>query len=175
MVSTAASMSLVVLSEYGCSLAAVDPVPSNCASSRGSLFSLNSSSTWDNIGDYGANADGVGLGASLGYKQYADFGLDTVGLGLVNGTDGPVLKSQIVGGIATVSPIYLYIPSLLEFLKRVSDELCRGIFGLNPQPLNFTSIGNSSAPSYFQSLRDEDLIPSLSWSYTAGAKYRRNI
>ena len=48
-----------------------------------------------------------------------------------------------------------------------------GLFGLGTQPVNYSSIGNFSAPSYFSSLKAQNLIPSLSWSYTAGAKYRR--
>lgn len=47
----------------------------------------------------------------------------------------------------------------------------RGIFGLSPQPLNFSAISNGTT-SYFQSLSERKLIPSLSWSYTAGARYR---
>lgn len=47
----------------------------------------------------------------------------------------------------------------------------RGMFGLGTQPVNFTTIGNSSSPSYFSSLWSQKLIPSFAWSYTAGAKY----
>jgi len=48
-----------------------------------------------------------------------------------------------------------------------------GIFGLNNQPVNFSTLGNTSMPSFLTTLRDQSKIPSLSWSYTAGAKYRR--
>ncbi|KAG9669627.1 acid protease, partial [Aureobasidium melanogenum] len=154
LVSTSASVALVVMSEYGCTTAVMNPVSSNCASSRGALFDQNASATWANIGTYAINGNGVGLGASMDYKQNADFGLDTLGLGIVNGTNGPVLESQVVGAMATASPFYL------------------GIFGLSPQPANFSSIGNFFAPSYFQALKNNDMIPSLSWSYTAGAQYR---
>jgi len=51
----------------------------------------------------------------------------------------------------------------------------RGVFGLGTQPVNYSDIGNFSAPSYFTSLKSEKLIPSLSWSYTAGARYRKSI
>ncbi|KAJ4189948.1 hypothetical protein NW767_011446 [Fusarium falciforme] len=47
-----------------------------------------------------------------------------------------------------------------------------GIFGINNQPLNFTSLGNFSSPSFLTTLKDQKRIPSLSWSYTAGAIYR---
>ena len=51
----------------------------------------------------------------------------------------------------------------------------RGAFGLNTQPVNFTSLGNFSAPSFLTTLKDQGHIPSLSWSYTAGAKYRKSL
>jgi hypothetical protein len=44
--------------------------------------------------------------------------------------------------------------------------------GLNSQPVNFSVLGNFSAPSFFTTLKDQKKIPSLSWSYTAGARYR---
>ncbi|RFU31440.1 hypothetical protein B7463_g4876, partial [Scytalidium lignicola] len=145
---------MVVLSQYGCSTEAFSQVPSDCASSRGMMFNPNTSSTWVDAGLYYINQNGVGLEANLGYVQAADFGLDTLGLGLVAGADGPTLEKQVVGGIATASPFYL------------------GIFGLGIQPVNFTTLGNSSTPTFFQSLKDQGYIPSLSWSYTAGAIYR---
>lgn len=49
----------------------------------------------------------------------------------------------------------------------------RGIIGLNLQPMNFTSLGNTPTTSLITTLRDQSLIPSLTWAYTAGARYRR--
>ena len=46
-----------------------------------------------------------------------------------------------------------------------------GVFGLNPRPTNFTDY-NDPAPSYMSNLKAQNLIPSLSWSYTAGNQYR---
>jgi hypothetical protein len=86
----------------------MQPIPSNCASSRGSLFSPNQSSTWETIGDYAINDGPVGLAASLHYEQTAHYGTDTVGLGLRNGGDISLLENQVVGGIATASPFYMY-------------------------------------------------------------------
>ncbi|KFZ00555.1 hypothetical protein V500_01034 [Pseudogymnoascus sp. VKM F-4518 (FW-2643)] len=153
-ISTASPETLVVLSEYGCSTKVFESVPVGCASSRGMMFSPNTSSTWIDSGVFGINHDGVGLEVNLGYTQAADFGMDTVGLGLVAGANGVTLENQTVGGIPSTSPFYL------------------GIFGLGTQPANFSSLGNSSAPSYFTSLKTQNIIPSLSWSYTAGAIYR---
>ncbi|KAL2827131.1 aspartic peptidase domain-containing protein [Aspergillus cavernicola] len=153
-VSTAAPETLVVLSEYGCSEAVMDNVPSDCAVLRGGMFSPNTSSTWDQLGSFGINGGGVGLEANLGYEQPALFGLDTLGIGLVDGAEGHTLDNQTIGGIATAYPFYL------------------GIFGINTQPLNFSSLGNFSSPSSVTSLKENNVIPSLSWSYTAGAMYR---
>ncbi|TVY17027.1 hypothetical protein LARI1_G006003 [Lachnellula arida] len=153
-VSTNSPQTFVVLPQ-GCDTIAIDPVPPNCASGRGGLFNPNTSTTWQDQGLFGINSDGVGLEAALGYTQYADYGLEDVGLGFSGGgINTPTLKNQTVSGIASVSPIYF------------------GLFGLGTQPVNYSSIGNFSAPSYFSSLKAQNLIPSLSWSYTAGAQYR---
>ncbi|KAF7554940.1 hypothetical protein G7Z17_g2546 [Cylindrodendrum hubeiense] len=154
LVSTASPETLIVLEEYGCTTVAFSDVPSDCAVSRGNLFTLNESTTWLDAGTFAINGDGVGLEANLGYEQRAQFGLETLGVGLVEGSTGPTLENQTVAGIASASPFYL------------------GIFGLNTQPVNFSTLGNYSAPSFVTTLKDEDIIPSLSWSYTAGAKYR---
>jgi hypothetical protein len=65
------------------------------------------------------------------------------------------------------------IPLLYVWFTNPSTD--SGIFGLNTQPVNFTSLGNFSSPSFISTLKDEGTIPSLSWSYTAGAKYRKYI
>jgi hypothetical protein len=101
-------MSLVVLADYGCSDAIMKPIPSSCASSRGSLFSPNQSPTWETIGDYAINDGPVGLAASIHYQQNARYGVDTLGLGYLDITAGPALKDQVIGGIATASPFYMY-------------------------------------------------------------------
>ncbi|OIW32564.1 acid protease [Coniochaeta ligniaria NRRL 30616] len=154
LVSTASPETLVVLSEFGCSTKAFKTVPADCSASRGAMFSPNASSSWQDQGLFSINQNGVGLEANLGYSVNADFGLDTLGLGYVAGGNGPTLTNQTIGGVATASPFYL------------------GIFGLGTQPVNFTRLGNFSTPSYLASLKAQNLIPSLSWSYTAGAMYR---
>ncbi|KAK4161346.1 aspartic peptidase domain-containing protein [Cladorrhinum sp. PSN259] len=150
LVSTASPHALVPLEKYACSAQSFPAPPSDCAVSRGNLFDLNESSTWQNVGTYDINQDGVGLGATYGYSQPTQFGFDNLAVGL----NGPALENQTVGGIATPEPFYL------------------GIIGLNNQPMNFTSLGNHSTSSFITTLKDQNKIPSLSWSYTAGAKYR---
>jgi hypothetical protein len=105
LVSTASPESLVVSSDSGCSTSVFNEVPANCAVSRGVLFSPNSSSTWQELGIYGINGDGVGLEANLGYSQRAEYGLDTLGIGLT----GPSLKNLTFAVIATPEPFYLYV------------------------------------------------------------------
>ncbi|KAH8892708.1 acid protease, partial [Thozetella sp. PMI_491] len=156
LVSTASPQTIVVLSSLGCSPDVFKPaaVPGNCAVSRGMMFNESASTTWYGQGIYALNHDGLGFEANLGYSQNMQFGLDTLGLGLVAGGNGPTLYNQTVAGVAYPSPFYL------------------GIFGLNIEPVNLTSLGNSSTPSYLTSLKGQNMIPSISWSYTAGARYR---
>ncbi|KAJ1323550.1 saccharopepsin [Microdochium nivale] len=150
LVSTASPQTMVPLKGDGCSEGVFSTVPPDCAVSRGGLFSYNDSSTWSYLGLHGINGDGVGLEANLGYSLRAQFGREKLGLGL----NGPSFENQIVAGFATPSPFYL------------------GILGLNGQPPNLTTLGNSSAPALLTRLKDNNKIPSLSWSYTAGARYR---
>lgn len=77
------------------------------------MFSLNTSTSWDDVGTYGINQNGVGLEANLGYTQKAQFGLEHLGIGLT----GPGLDNQTVAGIATPEPFYLYAP--MPSLKRI--------------------------------------------------------
>ncbi|KAH7014565.1 aspartic peptidase domain-containing protein, partial [Microdochium trichocladiopsis] len=150
LVSTASPQTMVALDSDGCSEAVFGTMPPDCAVSRGGLFNINESSSWTDVGLHGINGNGVGLEANLGYVQRAQFGLETLGLGLY----GPSFENQTVAGIATPSPFYL------------------GILGLNGQPVNFTTLGNYSSPSLLTTLKEQNKIPSLSWSYTAGAGYR---
>lgn len=82
-------------------------MPPDCAVSRGNLFDHNQSSTWDDIGLYGINQNGVGLEANLGYEQRVQFGFESLAIGLT----GPGLDNQTVGGIVTPQPFYLYAVS----------------------------------------------------------------
>lgn len=103
--STASPQTMVVLADLGCSESVFDTVPSGCAVSRGNLFDLNESSSWQDAGTYEINGDGIGLEANLGYEQRAQFGLDHLAIGLT----GPGFDNQTVAGIATPEPFYLYV------------------------------------------------------------------
>lgn len=93
---------------------------------------------------------------NLGANYAADegqYGWETVGLGFL-GSGGPTLNHTVVAGLQTMD---FYI----------------GMFGLNPRPTNFSDFNHPQA-SYLSILYDNGTIPSLSYSYTAGAQYRNN-
>lgn len=127
--------------------------PPDCGARRGVYgyknsttgFSVGKSSTWKELGLYS-----VGLKSELGYAANASYGLDNVGLMIPN-AGGPTLKNQVVGGIAS-STFYL------------------GIFGLSPRASNFSEFAYPQR-SFITTLKDENMVPSISYSYTAGAFY----
>ncbi|KAK5698286.1 hypothetical protein LTR97_007247 [Elasticomyces elasticus] len=140
----------VVLSE-GC-WEALPGLP-DCTDARGGTFTRNLSASWSterlpNSGLINLNTfeeDRLGLSGS------AYCGFDTVSLGL-GGQDLPTLQNQLVAGIATAN----------YFL---------GSLGLSPISFNISSL-YSPVPSILGTLRNESLVPSLSWAYSAGAPYR---
>lgn len=131
--------------------------PNNCGDLRGVQWfqgspstglQTNMSSTWVSNGLFTLDVEN-----GLKVSGNGEFGFDTVGLGIQNSI-GPILKHQVVAGVST-KDIYL------------------GEFGLGPKPANFSGYDNP-IPSYMMTLANQKLIPSLSFGYTAGAKYRLN-
>ncbi|KAF2440595.1 acid protease [Karstenula rhodostoma CBS 690.94] len=118
-----------------------------CAEARGRLYARDNSSTWQEKGFYGLEP---WLEARLGQEGDGQYGWDDITLGWA-GDNLPTLKNQSVAGIVTSD---FWLSSL----------------SLNPRPVNFTDY-NTPIPSLMQNLRNktDDPIPSLSWSYTAGA------
>jgi hypothetical protein len=88
----------------------------------------------------------------LGFTGNGRYGFDTITLGLP-GTGGPSLENQTVASLAT-------------------KEFYMGVFGLKPQASNFTTL-TDPIPSFLQNLKNQSMIPSTSWSYTAGNQYRK--
>ena len=89
----------------------------------------------------------------------AYYGFDTLALG-APGANLPSLDNQIIAGIAT-------------------NNYWLGYLGLSPLPFNFSSQNDATSmrdpqPSFLSSLKNQSLIPSLSWGYTAGASYRKD-
>ena len=125
--------------------------PANCAQLRGRLLNVSDSTTWvqNNISSNGTFA--LGLEENLGYSANGLYGFDTVALGW-QGSSPPSLRGQIVAGIA-------------------APEFYFGIFGLDPRPTNFSTF-NHPVSSYMSNLKSQDLIPSVSWGYTAGNQYQ---
>lgn len=119
-----------------------------CPDARGGLYNYNTSSTWTRLGDA---LFGLSVEQNLNISANGIYGHDTISLG--GESSGPTLQDQLVGGIASYS-YYL------------------GMFGVNPKATNFPGIDGEQL-SYLTSLRNRNLIPSLSFAYTAGAQYRK--
>lgn len=107
-------------------------------------FEKNQSSTWVENGTFSLL---LRNDLTLDSSATGDFGFDTLGLG--NDSRRLSLEHQVVTGVA-------------------STAFWLGIFGLSPSSINLTA----PVPSFMQNLVDQNLIPSLSFGYTAGAKYR---
>ena len=120
-----------------------------CPDARGGTYNYNVSSSWSRLGE---SNFGISIEQNLNLPAVGIFGHDTISLG-GEGSGGPTLQDQLVGGIA-VETYYL------------------GMFGVNPKATNFTDI-DGEQKSYLASLSDQNLIPSLSFGYTAGAQYRK--
>ncbi|RDW89291.1 hypothetical protein BP6252_01323 [Coleophoma cylindrospora] len=143
---TSAYQTLVVLPE-GC----IETDPSDCAQQRGGQFIRNSSSTWQaNLANLTSNIYPLEIETRLGLTGRGLYGFDDITMGF-KGAGGPQLKNQTVAGIAT-------------------KDFFLGLLGLTPRPTNFTSY-NNPIPSFVENLRASGLIPSTSWSYTAGNQY----
>ncbi|TVY48456.1 Candidapepsin-8 [Lachnellula cervina] len=147
LISTAGTQTWVVAPE-GCT----NTDPSNCATLRGGEYLLNQSSTYvPNLTNTSSNIYNLSFESSLGDAGFGRYGFDDITMGW-QGSGGPMLKNQTFAGIATKS-FYL------------------GIFGLTPRPSNFTEF-DDPIPSYMENLRNQSLIASSSWAYTAGNQYR---
>lgn len=108
---------------------------------------LNQSSTWVREGIYNLFSE-----AHLNYTGNGEYGFDNVRLGPPS-LGGINLSHQVVAGFVT-------------------NDFYLGLFGLGPKPANFSDF-NDPIPSYMRTLVNDSIIPSLSYGYTAGAKYRR--
>lgn len=129
---------------------------SNCTELRGGTFNTSNSPTWapkNAIYQLGAERN---LGISTDLGKDADvglFGFDTLGL-QVPGGNNISLSQQVVVGINTT-------------------HFYRGNLGLAARAIVFGD--TTTSPGFLESLKDSNLIPSLSYGYTAGASYRKSI
>lgn len=117
-----------------------------CPSARGELFNSSSSKSWSETQSAIYLFQDPSLTALLGN--------DTLRLGAA-GSSAPSLTNQVIFGIADDRKYYL------------------GMLGLS-QVSTSLSKGEKGQPSLITSLRDQNIIPSLSFGYTAGAPYRES-
>ncbi|KAL8916192.1 MAG: hypothetical protein Q9172_006411 [Xanthocarpia lactea] len=135
-----------VVSTGGC----VASDPAGCSDSRGVLFSPNASTTWENVGNFA-------LGYEKNLRNYSsnwdngNYGFDSLALGY-SGSGGPNVESTVIAGLNT-KDFYL------------------GNIGLSSHPINLTTYDNPT-PSLLASFKIREIIPSLSYGYSAGAPYR---
>lgn len=124
--------------------------PQTCPDNRGGTYNISQSKTWKNKDFFE-----LGVELNLGYNKSdaGQYGFDRLGLGY-EGSAGPSLDNQVIAGIA-IKEFYL------------------GILGLTPRPINFTT--EDTHPSLLSNLKTQNLIPSLSFGYSAGAQYRKFI
>lgn len=108
---------------------------------------MNTSSTWSPNGLWQLQNE-----RNLGIFANGLFGNDTIGLG-IQGSGGPTLQNQI---LATIGTEHFYL----------------GMFAVNPKRTNYTGVTEQGQASYMTSLKEQNLIPSVSFGYTAGAPYR---
>jgi len=121
-----------------------------CAQTRGALFNVNASSTWQDQGLFGLQQEQNLPDYQASYDA-GDYGLETMGLGLPgsNDTDEP---KMVVAALATTDYFFGYL-------------------GVTMHPTNFSQF-NDPHSSYLSALKQSGKIPSLSYGYTAGAPYR---
>lgn len=150
LVSTSRSTTLLPLEAAWC----VNPSPSQCAQHRGVLpynsrqslgFLPNASHQYQNLGLFDLEQSVP----ALAQPESGRYGLDSIGAGLAS-VDGLVLDRQLVAGYMAEEP---FLPSI----------------GLANTLID---VGSGGLGSYLVGLNASGLIPSLSYSYTAGAKYR---
>ena len=150
--STKSGETYVIVPE-GC-IEGVDP--DGCPNARGADvfnseqspgFQLNMSSTWSTIGQYS-----IDLEQNLNYTGQGIYGYDKVALGAAAESDSLSLDHQVVAGVADLDYYMGYLP-------------------LGVPDSSFSSL-SQSIDSFMMQLRNESKIPSLSFGYTAGAKYR---
>lgn len=123
--------------------------PSNCIEARGGVFDSKSSKTWAEKNRFELQAE-----SNLGYIANADngdYGHDTLAIG-VPGRGNVSLDQQLIAGIGT-------------------KDFFLGNVGLADRQRTFKD--SSAETGLMAQLKSQNLIPSLSYGFTAGASYRK--
>ncbi|KAL8867923.1 MAG: hypothetical protein Q9174_005344, partial [Haloplaca sp. 1 TL-2023] len=141
--STLVPESWVVLEE-GCT----DDDPSNCTVTRGGVYKYNDSSSWTRKDNYALTAES-NLGFT-GNSENGAYGWENLALATTDGSN-ITMNETVIAGIATKS-FYL------------------GVLGLATRAVEWRD-SDESVPSLLTSLESQNLIPSLSYGYTAGHSY----
>ena len=144
--STEVSQTLVITPD-GCNIAGGDP--SNCTEARGGAYDSSESSNWTSKNTYTLNIE-VNLGLTTNSDNGA-FGYDELAIPTINGGN-VTLNQQLISGVAT-------------------KDFFLGSLGLLSSPISFDDPPDTR-PSFIMSLMNANLIPSLTYAYTAGASYR---
>lgn len=110
-------------------------------------FLTSKSTTWSQIGIYN-----IPLEKDLGYTGNGQYGFDTIQVGGSQATSNLTIKHQVVVGFT-------------------ANDYDMGNLGVGITPTSFSSLG-LQFKSLFESLFNQSLIPSWTYSYTAGAYYR---
>ena len=145
----------VMISTAGTAIWTIHPegCPKNyvadCNLSRGGLFLTNQSLSWAPNSIYE-----TGLESNLGLDSSGYTGYDLATLGWQGSGAEATYEHALIWNLA-------------------DPRFWTGIFGLNPRPTNFTTFTNPQT-SFMQALFDDNQIPSVSWGYTAGNRYRLN-
>ena len=132
-----------VISNLGCN----QNSPENCSNSRGGLFDIQNSTTWQDQKIYVLTSE-----ANLGLNtdsDAGDYGFDVLSIPSSNGD--VTLDSQVLATIAT-------------------PDFWLGNLGISPRQVNYDGTPH---PSFITNLNSTNKIPSLSYGYTAGASYRQ--
>ncbi|KAI4228860.1 MAG: hypothetical protein LQ349_006483 [Xanthoria aureola] len=121
------------------------PIPGAANPAAATGFQFNQSSSWSVIGNYTLEGS-----TQLPDDAYGLFGTDVVAAGPNPEAALTPTRGSTVAGVAA-QPIYL------------------GLLGLRPSN---SPRFDASSPSFLTNLRNQNLIPSLSFGYTAGAAYK---
>lgn len=128
-----------------------EQIDSNCKSSRGQLFNITGSNTWQEQGFWAlwVGRDNFGLSGN------GHYGYDAIGLGLP-GEEGPSVGNTTIGTLK-------------------NPNFWLGHLGLHPKPTNWSTDVTTfpPVPSYMTMLFEQGNIPSRSYGFTGGSQYRK--
>jgi hypothetical protein len=110
-------------------------------------FQVNASKSWSTIGQYDVETE-----SRLNISAAGIYGYDKIALGPAADSSSLSMEDQVVAGVAELNYYMGHIP-------------------LGIPDSSFSSL-SQSIDSFIHQLRNQTKIPSLSFAYTAGAKYR---